>query len=468
MGGGTRGGGASSARRPHRARSGGGGGYHPLAPGLLLVEAAGGGAVNEQKHDATDASSGLPVTVDTSWPALALEAPLEIALARARARAAQAGAKWSTGQQSGKLAEGTAAPPLRWRAVLVNSQQKTGTTAMEWLGAALLKHACEAANGEANVGSVDSAASEAIFSSAAGEDTAAATDRQAAVAATSADDATPSGGGEAHARTSCVFSRSGANANNQRTFAATFYVGGVPAAVIEFEGWAYKHDLAISAKHKKLEALTGSRINQMARQCVEKLDVPTWSRRCIEEVGLEDAFEADLAEGRLLLPGDPSLGLNDSPVDGDAVDDEEDADILVTLRTSRDPIAIAVSKMAYLDRDFDDERQAKTCAFAAATAALRHHVSNVLMPRAGFAPTVEFEYGESRLLPMAHAQKFMRAMGIAAMPDFDVLRAIEETSPENMRKLQDEVVAGKIAVGVVPGLGMEVRTAHGRRLMPFW
>lgn len=123
--------------------------------------------------------------------------------------------------------------------------------------------------------------------------------------------------------------------------------------------------------------------------------------------------------------------------------------------------------MAYLDRDFDDDRQAKTCAFAAATAALRHHVSNVLMPRAGFAPTVEFEYGESRLLPMAHAQKFMRAMGIAAMPDFDVLRAIEETSPENMRKLQDEVVAGKIAVGVVPGLGMEVRTAHGRRLMPF-
>ena len=311
----------------------------------LLVEAASGGAVDEQKHDATDASSGLPVTVDTSWPALALEAPLEIALARARARAAQAGAKWSTGQQSGKLAEGTAAPPLRWRAVLVNSQQKTGTTAMEWLGAALLKHACEAANGEANVGSVDSAASEAIFSSAAGEDTAAATDRQAAVAATSADDAAPSGGGEAHARTSCVFSRSGANANNQRTFAATFYVGGVPAAVIEFEGWAYKHDLAISAKHKKLEALTGSRINQMARQCVEKLDVPTWSRRCIEEVGLEDAFEADLAEGRLLLPGDPSLGLSDSPVDGDAVDDEEDADILVTLRTSRDPIAIAASKV---------------------------------------------------------------------------------------------------------------------------
>ena len=113
------------------------------------------------------------------------------------------------------------------------------------------------------------------------------------------------------------------------------------------------------------------------------------------------------------------------------------------VHSQRDPIAITSSMLAYKQDVFQlgPQGQVKRCAHYAASVALRHYLATVLLPQAGYE-VVTLEFGAARRTPLAHARRLAWAMGIEALPDDQLRQAMEEVSPERMRKVQAAISAG--------------------------
>ena len=275
-----------------------------------------------------------------------------------------------------------------------DSQPKSGTTAIEWLAAALMRRACECVPSSLAGGGAGGSAA--------------------------------SGSGAANEpNVTCALDADAAA--GQRTLRATFSVGGHVAVALAFEG-SNKHDGMVLRTDRDGRLASNSEFHkgvfgQIAQECIAA-NQSAWSAPCLAKV--EQALVDVLATGEALPPRGAASG-----------------DALVLVHSQRDPIAITSSMLAYKQDVFQlgPQGQVKRCAHYAASVALRHYLATVLLPQAGYE-VVTLEFGAARRTPLAHARRLAWAMGIEALPDDQLRQAMEEVSPERMRKVQAAIGAG--------------------------
>lgn len=310
------------------------------------------------------------------------------------------------------------------RVYLMNSQQKTGTTAMEWLAAALFKGAVEAVNAE---GQVDIAEVGGVSTS------------------------TPAAVAEARRMRPTrqwVYSKD-ATGNPDRFYHVAF-------------GNRVQIVFAVAAKHKGLPPSPDGhnfKLKEFAKYCLEN-GIGAHTEECAEASGLSADLKAWIARGRKEGWWDPSI---------------------VIVRTNRDPVATAVSYglfNAYFIENaagilvmpdgssLDEEFMIAECA----------RIGSMMGIRERFATMIEAEGIEVHTFPyeehvddkLGFSIRFAEALGLASVPDDAMTRALSATSFDAMKQAQAEGADAEqyvTAFGVGGGTGPKNsrKVAHGKK-----